>query len=77
MRACISGVFTRIPGYDRRMGRPNPRMPVLATACCGLFSLAALVALLTHHPFLVFYFGFGFFAVVMIVWFLNWRSPNT
>jgi len=49
----------------------------LATACCVLFSLAAGAALLTHHPFVVFYFGFGFFAVVMIVWFLNWRSPNT
>jgi hypothetical protein len=33
-------------------------------------------ALLTHHPFLVFYFGFGFFAVVMIVWFVNWRSSD-
>jgi hypothetical protein len=51
-------------------------MPKLATACCVLFSLAAWAALLTHHPFLVFYFGFGFFTVVMIVWFLNWRSSD-
>jgi hypothetical protein len=60
------------------MDTPKPRMPKLATACCALFSLAAFIALLiNHHSFLPFYFGFGFLAVVLIVWFLNWRSPNT
>jgi hypothetical protein len=63
--------------YDRHMDAPKPRMPVLATACCALFSIAAFVALLTHHPFLVFYFGFGFLAVVLIVWFKNRRRPIT
>jgi hypothetical protein len=56
------------------MNRPNPRMPRLATACCAIFSLAALAALLIHHTYFTFCFGFGFFAVVMIVWLLNWRS---
>jgi hypothetical protein len=49
-------------------------MPRLATACCAIFSLAALAALLTHHTYFTFYFGFGFFAVAMIVWLLKWRS---
>ena len=61
--------------YDRRMDKPKPRMPVLATACCALFSILAWVALLTHHPFLTFYCGFGFLAVVLIVWFRNRRNP--
>jgi hypothetical protein len=58
----------------RRMDRPNPRVPIVATGCCALFALAALVARLTHHISLTFYCGFGFFAVVMIVLFLNWEA---
>jgi hypothetical protein len=62
--------------YDRRMDKPKPRMPVLATACCAIFSILAMFAVLTHHPFLTFYFGFGFLAVVVIVWLRNRRNPN-
>jgi len=62
--------------YDRQMDKAKPRMPVLATACCALLGIAAWVALLTHHPYLTFYCGLGFMAIVLIVWFRNWRSQN-
>jgi Flp pilus assembly protein TadB len=50
----------------------------LATACCGLFAVAAFIAILiNHHSVLPFYFGFGFLAIVLIVWFRGRRRPNT
>src|SRR5271156_5051191 len=58
------------------MDEPKPRMPVLATVCCALLSIAAWVAVPTHHPYLTFYCGLGFMAIVLIVWFRNWRSQN-
>jgi hypothetical protein len=64
--------------YDRPMKRPEPRFPKLATAFCSLFALAAFIAvLINRRSVLPFYFGFGFLAVVLIVWFWNWRSGNT
>lgn len=63
--------------YDRHMNKPKPRMPILATACCSLFSILALFADLPHpRTFFPFYFGLGFLAVVVIVWFWKRRSPN-
>jgi hypothetical protein len=54
----------------RGMDRSKPQMPVLATVCCFLFGLAALIAVLIRpHTTLPFYFGFGFFLVVIGVWF--------
>jgi hypothetical protein len=75
MQAYISGGSTQIPAYDRPMDTPKPRMPRLATAICGLFSIAAFVAVLNNrHTVVPFYCGFGFLAVVLIVWFRNRRS---
>jgi Cytochrome P460 len=51
--------------YDRHIDKPKPRMPILATACCSLFSILALFAGLPHpRTFSPFYFGVGFLAVV-------------
>jgi len=44
-------------------------MPVLATVCCALLGLAAFISVLVRpHSFFPFYCGFGFLAVVLIVW---------
>jgi hypothetical protein len=60
------------------MKRPDPRFPKLASVCCALLGLAAFISvLINRRSVLPFYFGFGFLAVVLIVWFLNWRSGNT
>ncbi len=61
--------------YDRRMDTPKPRMPRLATVCCALLGIAAWIAVLTRpHTTLPFYFGFGFLAIVLGVWFRNRRN---
>jgi hypothetical protein len=57
------------------MDKPKPLVPILATVCGALLSIAALIAVLTHHPVFTFYCGLGFLAVFAFVW-LRSRRQN-